>query len=106
MLHQKYSALRSTFLYISFFGASYTQKILIVTIYLVTKINHTVLIPIISLHSYLDDYNEHVCQGLPWNNTRYCRFHIHTYIPPLGPVGLLGLVDGGVGSDMLLYVSI
>ena len=30
-----------------------------------------------------------------------------TYISPSDwSVGLLGLVDGGVGSDMLLYVSI
>jgi len=36
---------------------------------------------------------------------RYYRFHIHK-LAPLGPVGLLGLVNGGVGSNMLLYIAI
>ena len=30
----------------------------------------------------------------------------HTYLPPLGPVGLLGLVEGGTGSDITKILTI
>jgi hypothetical protein len=37
----------------------------------------------------------------------YAILHIpHTYVPPLNPVGLLGLVDGGILDSDILFTYV